>query len=306
MWIPIDHGITAYFEPGLNRMDALIPALIAGGADAVVAQKGIVADWAGRTNFNGFVAHLSVSTVHGGQEASTKVLVGTAAAAQRRGAVAVSAQVNLGTHGSSRMIEDLGRLTDEAHDLGIPVLGIIYPRAPTPRRRARRPIQWCRTCRTIGLRARMLRGQGSLDRGQGLLHSSRRGRADTGAHRRRDTRPSLPRDTLHRRRGPQGRGGRVCMGRAVFTSPDPERSVRALVRLIHEGATPPAAWGMTMELWGDARSTHVEPSRFDEVLGSKGLVIDELTSSERGESLGSGRGSRKDGSRQTRFCDWNA
>ena len=67
VWIPIDHGITAYPEPGLNRMDALIPALIAGGADAIVAQKGIVADWAGRTNFNGFVAHLSVSTVHGGQ-----------------------------------------------------------------------------------------------------------------------------------------------------------------------------------------------------------------------------------------------
>ena len=38
-------------------------------------------------------------------------------------------------------------------------------------------------------------------------------------------------------------GAAGFMGRAVFTSPDPERSVRALVRLIHEGATPPAAWG---------------------------------------------------------------
>lgn len=43
---------------------------------------------------------------------------------------------------------------------------------------------------------------------------------------------------------------------------------------------------MTMELWGDARSTHVEPSRFDEVLGSKGLVIDGVDLLREGRIIG--------------------
>ena len=41
-----------------------------------------------------------------------------------------------------------------------------------------------------------------------------------------------------------------------------------------------------MELWGDARSTHVEPSRFDEVLGSKGLVIDGVDLLREGRIIG--------------------
>ena len=92
VWIPIDHGITAYPEPGLNRMDALIPALIAGGADATWRRASLRTGWVGRVSMDSW--HISVSTVHGGQEAST----GPGRNGRRRsaqGAVAVSAQVNL-------------------------------------------------------------------------------------------------------------------------------------------------------------------------------------------------------------------
>ncbi len=243
VWIPIDHGITAYPEPGLNRMDALIPALIAGGADAIVAQKGIVADWVGRTNFNGFVAHLSVSTVHGGQEASTKVLVGTAAAAQRRGAVAVSAQVNLGTHGSSGMIEDLGRLTDEAHDLGIPVLGMIYPRGQhlvdVPGDRSNGAAHAARLAYELGCSVVKVPWTGDKDSFTQVVEAVPIPVLIAGGTPDRPFLETLNTVAEALKAGAAG----VCMGRAVFTSPDPERSVRALVRLIHEGATPPAAWG---------------------------------------------------------------
>ena len=63
VWIPMDHGTSNYPEQGLQNMDFLIESIIAGGADAIVMQKGPLTYHADTTGWHGFVCHVSASTV---------------------------------------------------------------------------------------------------------------------------------------------------------------------------------------------------------------------------------------------------
>ena len=111
LWIPMDHGISGYPEKGLENMDVLVESCISAGADAIVLQKGVLTHQVQRTQWKNFVMHTSVSTVHGGERSGTKVLVGNAREALKRGASALSCQINLGDYMEYKMIESAGYLT---------------------------------------------------------------------------------------------------------------------------------------------------------------------------------------------------
>jgi len=130
LWVPMDHGISGYPEKGLDNMDELIDSCIVAGADAIVLQKGILSHQLPRTKWENFVMHVSVSTVHGGKRSGTKVIVGNAQEALKRGASAISCQINLGDDQEYKMIESAGALTSSALEYDIPVLGMVYPRGP--------------------------------------------------------------------------------------------------------------------------------------------------------------------------------
>ena len=42
VWVPIDHGVTDFPCAGLENIEATITAIIAGGANVIVAHKGVV------------------------------------------------------------------------------------------------------------------------------------------------------------------------------------------------------------------------------------------------------------------------
>ena len=126
----MDHGISGYPEQGLENMDSVVDAVISGGADAIVLHKGALSHHVDATGWGGFVCHVSASTVHGGARSQTKVSVASAEECWQRGAMALSGQVNLGDEAEPEMIEALGTLTTESFPLGLPVLGMVYPRGP--------------------------------------------------------------------------------------------------------------------------------------------------------------------------------
>lgn len=130
VWIPMDHGISGYPEKGLERMDEVVDSCIEAGADAIVLQKGALSHHFERTGWNRFVCHVSVSTKHAGDRAGEKVRVATAEECLFRGATGCSAQINLGVESEPEMIVEMGELTGEAIALGMPVLGMVYPRGP--------------------------------------------------------------------------------------------------------------------------------------------------------------------------------
>ena len=130
VWIPMDHGLSGYPENGLDRMNSVIDSVINARADAIVCQKGVLSHQYERTGFTKFVCHVSASTAHGGENSQFKVKIANASEALSRGAVGVSGQVNLGDPNEPEMLRDLGILTTEAHEAGMPVLGMVYPRGP--------------------------------------------------------------------------------------------------------------------------------------------------------------------------------
>ncbi|MDA1168422.1 MAG: hypothetical protein O2866_06025, partial [archaeon] len=130
VWVPIDHGASDFPLDGLVQIEHTIRALIDAGVNAIIAQKGIVSAFSNLCHgtTTSMISHLSVSTVHGGKDASKKVLVGSVRESIERGAGGVSCQINMGSDGEAHMIESMGKITSEAFDLNIPVLGMVYAR----------------------------------------------------------------------------------------------------------------------------------------------------------------------------------
>ena len=236
LWIPMDHGLSGYPEPGLDQMDEVIDAVIEGGADAVILQKGALTHHVSRTGWGGFIAHLSASTVHGGLRSQFKVLVGSAQEALDRGAVAVSGQVNLGVPHEPEMIADLGRLTEEAWSADLPVLGMVYPRGENLRINPDDPTKGVahavRIAYELGCSVAKVPWTGSVEIFRIVTSAAPIPVLIAGG----ESGPTME-DTLTMVRASMEAGGAgVCMGRRIFGSDNPLNTTRAL-RAIIDGSS---------------------------------------------------------------------
>ncbi|MFA6869846.1 MAG: 2-amino-3,7-dideoxy-D-threo-hept-6-ulosonate synthase [Methanomethylophilus sp.] len=129
--VPLDHGISMGPLEGLIDMKKTVNDIAAGGATAVIEQKGMVN--AGHRNNGrdiGLILHLSASTDIG-SSSNEKVLVATVAEAIKMDADAVSVQVNFGAASEPQMIRDAGQVSRECADWGMPLIVMAYPRGPT-------------------------------------------------------------------------------------------------------------------------------------------------------------------------------
>ena len=233
IWIPMDHGLSGYPEDGLDRMDAVIDSIIAGGADAIVCQKGVVSHQSSRTGWDGFVCHVSASTAHGGENSQSKVKIASAAEALSRGAMGVSGQINLGDENEPGMILDMGELTTEAHELGIPVLGMVYPRGPNlvalPNDITGGVAHAARVAYEMGCHAVKVPWTGNAESFRKVCNAVPIPVLIAGGPKDGDFS-----ETLEIVRYAMSAGGAgVCMGRQVFGAKDPSACIRALREIVH-------------------------------------------------------------------------
>ena len=61
VWVPIDHGVSSWPVAGLSDLDSLVHDLKAGGADAIIAHKGVVSRYS--DSAIPLLMHISASTV---------------------------------------------------------------------------------------------------------------------------------------------------------------------------------------------------------------------------------------------------
>ena len=234
VWVPIDHGVSDYPSKGLENLENLISQLVEGGVDAIVAQKGVVSHY-GHLHEGHMVAHLSVSTRHAGKDSSNKILVGSVEESLRRGAAGVSVQVNMGSRNEAAMIERLGSVSNDCHRLGVPLLGMIYPRgkylsiidgddtggAAHAARLAFElgcdvvktkwtgdALSFSKVCQAVPIPVLIAGGPS----GSGVEETL-----------------SMVYEAI------QAGGSGVCMGRQVFSNPHPKKMVKALRAIVHDG-----------------------------------------------------------------------
>jgi len=126
--VPMDHGISMGPIDGLEDMKDAIQKVAEGGANAIVEHKGLVGEGhRGKGKDIGLIIHLSASTILSPYP-NVKTLVCTVEEAIKLGADAVSIHVNLGNGQEKEMLNDFGRVSNEARIWGIPLLAMIYPR----------------------------------------------------------------------------------------------------------------------------------------------------------------------------------
>ncbi len=129
--VPMDHGISIGPIPGLINMKETVNDVVVGGATAVLMHKGIVPQGHRTSGHDvGLILHLSASTDLG-INSNNKVLVATVEEALKLGADAVSMHINVGAETEPQMLSDLGMVSRQCMEWGMPLIAMAYPRGPT-------------------------------------------------------------------------------------------------------------------------------------------------------------------------------
>ena len=125
--VPMDHGVTVGPIQGITNMQKITDQLVKGKVDAILVHKGIAKHI--EVNGAGLIVMLSgMSNLS--PNVNGKVQVCSVQEAIRIGADAVSVHVNVGAQDEDKMLQNLGKVSDECDMYGIPLLAMMYPRGP--------------------------------------------------------------------------------------------------------------------------------------------------------------------------------
>jgi len=126
--VPLDHGVSQGPINGLIDLCKTVDAVAEGGATAVLGHVGLALHGHRRSGEDiGLILHLSASTSLG-PDPNNKVIVNSVTHALKMGADAVSVHVNIGADSEAAMLSDLGRISIECMEWGMPLLAMMYPR----------------------------------------------------------------------------------------------------------------------------------------------------------------------------------
>jgi fructose-bisphosphate aldolase, class I len=233
--VPMDHGVTVGPIDGLIDMKSTVNQVASGGANAILIHKGLVQGGHRRRGKDvGLIVHLSGSTALS-PFPNAKTLVCTVEEAIKLGADAVSVHINLGNGSEREMLSDLGRVSRTAHEWGMPLLAMMYPRGEK--------ITDEYDVRVIKHAARL-----GAELGADIIKVSYTGAVETF----REVVLGCPvpvliaggpkmdsdRDILEMVKGAVEAGGAgVSMGRNIFQHRDPSRMVGAISLIVHENSS---------------------------------------------------------------------
>ncbi|MFA5763843.1 MAG: 2-amino-3,7-dideoxy-D-threo-hept-6-ulosonate synthase [archaeon] len=123
---PIDHGISDGPIKGLINPSETIE-LVSTYADSVIMHKGLVSQSVGKMNGAGLIVHLSAGTMIAPDKLE-KTIVTTVEEAISLGADAISVHMNVGAPTTSKMMEDMGKVSRDCARFGMPLVMMMYPR----------------------------------------------------------------------------------------------------------------------------------------------------------------------------------
>jgi len=230
--IPMDHGVTMGPVTGLADIQRTVDSLAKAGVDGIVVHKGIAANI--DTRRLGLVVHLNGSTTLS-PDPNRKLQVCTVDEAVALGADGVSIHINIGAVTEGEMLMDLGRASAECSDYGIPLLAMMYPRGPNIKNS--NDVAVVKHASRIGaeLGADIVKTNytGSVETFEEVVRGCPVPVVIAGGPKA-DTEEEVLRmiyDSV------QAGGVGVSLGRNVFQHRDPEAMARAVIAIVHKGAT---------------------------------------------------------------------
>lgn len=124
---PLDDALLAGPEGGLRNAKIKVEQIVAGGANAIMGFRGLFERHYEEMGKVCGILNLTASTTR--NKHTRKVLVSTVEDAVRLGMDAVGAHVNISSEYETEMLKILGEVSRECEKLGIPLMGIMYPRS---------------------------------------------------------------------------------------------------------------------------------------------------------------------------------
>lgn len=227
--VPMDHGITIGPVDGLGDIESTVRAVCDTGADAVLTHRGLAERVLPETGDAGYVVHLNASTVLG-PDPNDKRPVCTPERAIAAGADAVSVHVNVGAETEPNQLEVLADAVESAHQLGLPVLAMMYPRGPEID--ATDPETTAHAVRVgAELGADLIKT--SIPEGSfAPVAAATTSPVLVAGGEAGDPRQLLTRIAMAMDQGAAG----VSIGRSIFQHPEPGAMAAAIAAVVHEGA----------------------------------------------------------------------
>ncbi len=230
--VPLDHGVSVGPIYGLVDLRETVNSVAAGGANAVLMQKGLIrCGHRGGGKDIGLICHLSASTSLS-PFPNAKCLVATVEDAICLGADAVSLHINLGDEAERDMLRDLGHVTSEASRYGIPVLAMMYARGPKIENSYDPEIvaHCARAGVELGADVIKVPYTGDIESFARVVEACCVPVLIAGGEKMENTRDLV--QIVHDSVLAGGRG--LSIGRNIFQADDPMRLVRALRGVVHE------------------------------------------------------------------------
>jgi class I fructose-bisphosphate aldolase len=237
--IPMDHGVTVGPIEGLTDMRKAISNVVSGGANAILMHKGVVrAGHRGSGRDVGLIIHLSAGTTLS-PDPNAKELVCTVEEAIKLGADAVSIHINLGAETDKEMLRQFGQVSERCMFWQVPLVAMVYTRGAK--------IKDEFDVRNVKLAARA-----GAELGADIVKVPYTGSVETFAQVVEGCPvpvviaggPKMGSDEEIFRmvEGALKAGAAgVSIGRNAFQHEKPEQMVRALTKMVHEGASIQAA-----------------------------------------------------------------
>ncbi len=227
--VPMDHGISKPVK-GLENIDEILRK-IDGAVDAVVLHKGVIK----RSRYvaemgMGLIVHLSASTCL--VDPNDKRIITSVEKAIELGADAVSVHVNIGSKTEGRQLEEAGRIAEICDSWGMPLLAMIYPRGEGIDEKDPEMVKHAvRVGYEIGADIVKTNYTGSVETFAEVVDVAEVPVVVAGGSKKDEI--SLLNEVKEAMMA--GAIG-VAIGRNVFQHPKPELIVKALRKIIHEGA----------------------------------------------------------------------
>ena len=230
--VPIDHGLTQGAVDGLRDVESTVDAVTRGGVDAILSQKGIAQRVHQNKNDAGYIMHLSGSTDIGPDPAD-KRLTGTVEEAIKVGADAVSYHINVLSAHEGNQIEALAKVTKDANEFGMPVLVMCYVRGHEEDMKDPRKISHAvRLGEELGGDIIKTVYTGDSKSFESVVTATSKPVVIAGGKKGTD------KETIEMVKGAMDAGAAgVSMGRCIFQHKNPESISRAVVEIVHNGAS---------------------------------------------------------------------
>jgi len=240
--VPMDHGATLGPVEGLRDMSRTVGELLKANVDAFVIHKGIARTV--DTGSAGLIVHLSASTKHS-PDTNRKVRVCSVLEALRLGADAVSVHINVGAPFEAEMLTKLGDVADECHAYELPLLAMMYPRGPSIQNEHDRDVvaHAARLGAELGADIVKTNYTGDVESFKEVVASCPVPLIIAGGPKAKTDHDILQMVYEANLAGCAG----ISIGRNVFQHKAPGNMARALIAIVHEGATMDQAFGLVSE-----------------------------------------------------------